>query len=194
MTPRETTMSEHLDDDTLQRYFDRELGAGETTLARRHLAECRTCAHSLRRLERLHALFATAAEQGADDAAPELDAMFAAVREGIARQEKAGFGERFRVLVSETFEHKKHVWIPATTIAAAAAVILAVLVTRGGTPAPGPEAVAMGTGQEPIRGSEVLSADFAAGAAGTVFTVEGAEGEAPVAVVWIADEAPQVAP
>jgi hypothetical protein len=187
-------MSEHLDEDTLQRYFDRELGAGETTLARRHLTECRSCAHSLRRLERLHALFADASEQGADDAAPELDAMFAAVREGIARQEKAGFGERFRVLVSETFEHKKHVWIPATTIAAAAAVILAVLVTRGGTPAPGPEVVAMGTGQEPIRGSEVLSADFAAGAAGTVFTVEGAEGEAPVVVVWIADEAPEVRP
>jgi len=194
MNTRETTMSDHLDDDTLQRYFDRELGAGEMTLARRHLAECRACTQSLRRLERLHALFATAAEQDAADAAPELGAMFAAVREGIARQEKAGFGERFRVLASETFEHKKHVWIPATTIAAAAAVILAVLVTRGGAPAPGPEAVAMGTGQEPVRGSEVLSAEFAAGAAGTVFTVEGAEGEAPVAVVWIADEAPEARP
>ncbi len=183
-------MSDHLDDDTLQRHFDGELGAGQATLVRQHLAECRPCTQSLRRLERLHALFAAAAEQDAADAAPELDAMFAAVREGIARQEKAGFGERFRVIASETLAHKKHVWVPAATIAAAAAVILAVLVGRVGPTAPGPQALAMGTGQEPLRGSEVLSAEFADGAAGTVFTLEGSAGEAPVAVVWIADEAP----
>ena len=121
--------------------------------------------------------------------------MFAKVREGIARQGKAGFGERLRVLTSEIVEHKKRVWVPAMTMAAAAVVALAVLVGRGGSVDVGPRAIAR-TGQEPMqaladaRGSEVISADFAEGAAGTVFTVEGAAGEAPVAVVWINDEEP----
>ena len=192
MTTQETTMAEHIDDEKLQRYFDGEATAGETTLVRRHLAECALCAHALKRLERLHALFTTTAAADADDAAPELEAMFAKVREGISRQGSAGFGERLRVLTSEVVEHKKHVWIPAMTMAAAAAVALAVLVGRGG-PADETQRAAIGTGQEvpeavANRGSEVLSADFADGTAGTVFTVEGAAGEAPVAVVWINDE------
>jgi|GEM_PF-1933102 len=196
MNTQETTMSDHVDDEKLQRYFDGETAPGETTLVRRHLAECRVCALSLTRLERLHALFTTAAEADAEDAAPELEAMFAKVREGIAKQPKAGFGERLRVLTSEVVEHKKHVWIPAMTMAAAAVVALAVLVGNGGSEVPRPGAVAIvpGTGQEPMRGSEVLSAVFADGAAGTVFTVEGAAGEAPVAVVWINDEEPVPAP
>jgi hypothetical protein len=66
------------------------------------------------------------------------------------------------------------------------------LVGRGG-PADETQRASVGTGQEvpdavANRGSEVLSADFADGTAGTVFTVEGAAGEAPVAVVWINDE------
>lgn len=199
-TPENSTMSDHVDDEKLQRYFDGETTAGETTLVRRHLAECGTCAQGIARLEKLHALFTTAAKSDADDVAPELEAMFAKVREGIALAQskgegKAGFGERLRVLTSELVEHKKRVWIPAMTMAAAAVVALAVLVGRGGSGEVGPRAVAH-TGQEPAqaladaRGSEVISADFGEGAAGTVFTVEGAAGEAPVAVVWINDEEP----
>jgi anti-sigma factor RsiW len=195
-------MYDHVDDEKLQRYFDGETNTGETTLVRRHLAECRACAQSLARLERLHSLFATAADVEAEGAAPELEAMFAKVRAGIEQQGKAGFGERLRVLTSETIEHKRHVWIPAMTIAAAAAVVLAVLVGKGGAVVvdPQPGAMAHRTGQEPAqaladaRGSEVISADFADGAAGTVFTVEGVGGEAPVAVVWINDEAPVMPP
>jgi anti-sigma factor RsiW len=200
MTTRETQMSDHVDDEKLQRYFDGETSPGETTLVRRHLAECRVCARSLASLERLHALFADAADADVDAAAPELEAMFEKVRAGIEKQGKAGFGERLRVLVSETVEHKKHVWIPALTMAAAAVVALAVLVGKGGPVEAPPGAMALRTGQEPVqavadaRGSEVLSADFAAGAAGTVFTLEGTAGEAPVAVVWITDEAPVQAP
>lgn len=205
MTTRETTMYDHIDDEKLQRYFDGETRTGETTLVRRHLAECHACGLALTRLERLHALFTTTTDADTQAAAPELEAMYAKVHEGIARQGKAGLGERLRVLTSEVVEYKKHVWIPAMTIAAAAVVVLAVLVDRSGTVAEHPGAMARRTGQEPAqalaaatpgerRGSEVLSADFADGAAGTVFTVQGAAGEAPVAVVWINDETPVFGP
>jgi len=179
----------HLEDDKLQRYFDEELSEGEAKVVRRHVDECDECSSRLSSLGKLHDLIHLAAEEMASSA--ELDKLFANVRSGIESGERAGFGERLRVLTSETIQHRKPVWVPlASAIAAAAAVLLVVFFSQGGSPDGATDAAMRLV--IPAPGSEVVGVDFGANT-GTVFEVEGGNGT-PVAVVWINDDEPAEAP
>ncbi len=178
---------EHIDDDRLQAFFDRELGTGETKLVSAHVAECAECAKRVRKLERLSAIFARTAEDAG--AEPELAGMYARVRAGIAKQEKAGFGERLRVWTSEVVEHRKSVIVSvgAAAAVAAAAVIVVLQPFKGDDTGSHPK-VATPTHTTAGPGSSTVTAyDFGANA-GTVFNVEDDSG-GEYAVVWI-DEAP----
>lgn len=180
---------EHIDDDRLQAFFDHELGTGETKIVGAHVKECRECAKRVERLERLSAIFARTAEDAA--AEPELADMFARVRAGIAKQDKAGFGERLRVWTSEVIEHRKSVLVSvgAAAAVAAAAVIVVLQPFKGDDPnTDGTKIVRHTTAPATPGTSTVLAYDFGANA-GTVFNVEDDSG-GEYAVVWI-DEAPE---
>lgn len=179
---------EHIDDDRLQAFFDHELGTGETKIVGAHVTECAECGKRLRRLERLSAIFARTAEDAG--AEPELAGMFERVRAGIAKQDKAGFGERFRVWTSEVIEHRKSVVVSvgAAAAVAAAAVIVVLQPFKGDDTHGSTTKVATPTTAQATPGtSTVLAYDFGANA-GTVFNVEDDTG-GEYAVVWI-DEAP----
>jgi len=193
MEHAQDTERDHIEHDKLQAYFDRELGPGETTIVARHVKECAQCGKALRRLERLSALVVREAERASED--PSLEGLYARVQDGIAKQKRAGFGERLSVWTSEVLEHHRKPVVASLglAIAAAAAAILVLQPFKGNdTHAPKTKIVrAGGTHVTPAPAtpgtSSVLAYDFGDNA-GTVFNVEDDSG-GEYAVVWI-DEAP----
>jgi anti-sigma factor RsiW len=183
---------EHIRDDDLMMYFDAELSEGQSAIVRRHLTACADCKGRLDVLERLHSFV----EMVARDTSADLPAeeMFARVEKGISQQQKAGFGERFRVTVSETIEHRRSsVIVPVVAALAAAAVVLGVLV-MGDDAAPEQARPILKRAREMLAedatpspsGTSVHDVNFGE-STGTVFQVEDAEGSS-FAVVWINDE------
>jgi anti-sigma factor RsiW len=178
---------EHIRDDDLMMYFDAELSEGQSAIVRRHLVDCADCKGRLRALERLHSFV----EMVAHDSAKDLpsDEMFAKVSSGIAAQKQAGFGERFRVSVSETVEHRRSVLGMIAVAVAAAAVVLGVLVSSddpGSTEARALIKRERTAIAEAPTGTSVHDVNFGA-STGTVFQVEDADGSS-LAVVWINDD------
>jgi hypothetical protein len=175
----------HLDDDTLQRYFDGELPAREAQAVQKQVEQSPEAQRRLRELARLGDLIRLSAAEAARDL--DSNALFSRIEAGIREQKQLGFGERLRVLGSEWSEHRRGVLVPMLgAAAAAAAALVIVLVPRhaaepsvGLKPAAPELAIAM------THGSRIENVDFGSNT-GTVFEIDN-QGVA-AAVVWIADD------
>ena len=158
----------HLTREILNRLVDGELPAGEASRARGHLAGCHACdgafqvAEAMQSLTR-DALLAAAAEVS-------FERMQAEIATAIAVERPLGLGDRARTWVSEFFQYRRPVWIPAGALAAAA--IVAVLLAPAGEAEAG--------------SSRVLSVASAAGPT-IVFDVENQDGATSTGIVWITD-------
>jgi anti-sigma factor RsiW len=170
-----------LDDDTLQRYFDGELSPVEERSVRAEVQGNAEAQARLRQLAELSELVRLAVAQSTHGL--DADAMFAGIQGDIRKQEKLGFGERFRLYSSEWVEHRKGVLIPTVaSLAVAAAALIVLLVPHE----PSPKLATLPTSTAPaVHGSRVENVDFGK-STGTVFEVDN-EGVS-AAVVWIADD------
>jgi len=170
-----------LDDDTLQRYFDGELSPAEEQSVRAQVQGDAAGQARLKELAELSELVRMAVAQSTRGL--DVDAMFAGISSGIRKQERLGFGQRFRLISSEWVEHRKSVLIPSVAslaVAAAALIVLSVPRETSETLATLPAPVGVS-----VHGSRVENVDFGR-STGTVFEVDN-EGVS-AAVVWIADE------
>ena len=166
--------AEHIENDKLQLFFDAELSESESSVVRLHVEQCDACGTQLRSMQELRHLF----ELNADHITSDLksDELFASITKEIEKQERAGFGERFRVWANEFYEHRKVVWAPAAAALTVAAVALLWV-------APWKSHHHRRHRDLELTGTEVVHVDFGQNT-GTVFEVEG------VAVVWIDDNVP----
>lgn len=167
-----------LDDDLLQRYHDGDLTPDEELSVRAEVAKSPSAQRRLSELAALHEMMQAPlleAAQGLDS-----DALFARIQAGIQQQQRAGFGERLRVLSGEWFEHKRGVLLPAAaSLAAAAAALIILLVPREAKQPVGGEPLAQ------LHGTRIENVDFGQ-STGTVFEVDNQGVSA--AVVWISDD------
>lgn len=168
---------DHVDDEKLQRYFDEETSAGESTIVRRHLQECQPCSARLHKLEKLRGLFSEMVSDVGE--APAFDAMYASIRTGIEKQKSAGFGERFRLFANDAVTYRRGAVVSAAAVTLAAAAAL-VLMWRGSFSSDDE----MPSG---ARGTQVEEVQFGQNSAGTVFQIENGDGTS-AAVIWINDD------
>lgn len=168
-----------MDDDTLQRYYDRDLTPLEQKTVEAQLASDPAARAQLARLERLSSAF----RASADELASTLDsrALLSAIESQIERAPRPAFGERLRVIGSEWATHKRGAVLRvAAATAVAAATLLVVL-----RPSEPSADLLLGTPAPPVHGSRVEEVDFGT-STGTVFEIE--DRGVGVAVVWIMDE------
>ncbi len=192
MSTRQSS-DEFVDDDKLQQFFDGELTEGEAKIIDRDVARSSDEQARVDQLERLSDLM----QWTADDVAANIDAdaVFAKIEEGVA----ADKSPRLQVIEGAK-KTQRTMAIVAVGLTMAAAVALAYLMGTGensGTVATHPmddRREVLVENDMPVihveapAGTEVEHVDFGANT-GTVFEVEGSEGQ-PLAVVWIAEEAP----
>lgn len=183
---------ENIEDDMVQRYLDGDLPDEEAEAVRAMLAEDADEQARLESFERLGDLLRMAADDSM--ALVDSDALYSRVVLGIRKATGA-----HRVQVVELQQRNRRVATAgfAALAIAAAATLVYVTSEPGGdaeTATPTPDTPPDRDPQhlvvieEPPGGSEVLEVDFGENT-GTVFAVEGIEGE-PIAVVWITDEKP----
>jgi hypothetical protein len=192
-------------DDRLQQYFDGELTGADAGTLERELEESTELRAKLEGLAHLRTLLVAATEEQGDEldsesmwstiearlgtAAADDDPMFPAEPdpEPVRRPlDVIPGGAKAKPAERQPKARSNVVWIGfATTLAIAAAVLLAVMrpFHLGGHEGKG-EPIA----EAPPPGSEVEEVDFGY-STGAVFSVEGREGER-YAVVWISDEKP----
>jgi anti-sigma factor RsiW len=175
----------HLDDDTLQRYFDGELPMQQAQAVQKHVEQSPEAQRRLRELARLGDLIRLAAAEAAHSV--DSDALFSRVEAQIQEQKQLGFGERLRLLSSEWSEHRRGVLVPMLGAAAAAAAALAIVLVprQAAEPSAGARPAAEQAGVALAHGSRIENVDFGSNT-GTVFEVDN-QGVA-AAVVWIADD------
>ena len=182
--------NEYIDDDKLQRLFDGDLTEGEEKILRRDIAKSDIEQARMAQLDRLGDLV----RLSGDDVSADLDAdaLFARIEEGVAADKSPRLE-----LIGNQPKRQRTIGVVAVGLAMAAAVALVFYLMPGQEPniAQNP----MDDNREilvendmpvveihPPAGSAVEQVDFGANT-GTVFEVEGAEGQ-PLAVVWIAEE------
>jgi anti-sigma factor RsiW len=170
--------NERIDDETLQRFLDRELPEAEHTAVQRRVDASTEDRARLARLRRVgHLVRLAAADLAKPVGEPQhADALFARIEAQVDRRSRLsihpGGGRVGRALAAG-----------AMITAMAAAVMLAVVLREPARPtieARTPDAVEL-----PPPGSEVVAVEFGH-STGTVFEVEGPSGQ-PLAVVWIDD-------
>ncbi|MEM6954161.1 MAG: hypothetical protein AAF411_04175 [Myxococcota bacterium] len=182
MTDEQT--QERIDDDKLQRFFDGDLTEGEAKVLQRDIDASDLEGARLDQLARLSDLMRIGVEA---TQAIDSNALF----ERIEAKIEAEPAPRLQVIEGQK---RKRTWgVVAVGLAAAAAVALVFFQSQpteiAEHPMDDPRQVLVENHPEvqvhPPSGSEVLEVDFGANT-GTVFEVEGAEGQ-PLAVVWIAE-------
>ncbi|MFK8002651.1 MAG: hypothetical protein AB8H86_23905 [Polyangiales bacterium] len=182
--------NDYIDDDKLQRLFDGDLTEGEEKILRRDVAKSETEQARVAQLDRLGDLIRLSGEEvGADI---DSSALFARIEAGVAADKSPRLE-----LIGNQPKRQRTVGVVAVGFAMAAAVALVFYLMPGADPniAVNP----MDDNREvlvendlpmveihPPAGSAVEQVDFGSNT-GTVFEVEGAEGQ-PLAVVWIAEE------
>ena len=185
-----TPEHEHIDDDKLQRLFDGDLTEGEEKILRRDIAKSDVERARIAQMDRLGDLIRLSGEEvGANI---DANALFARIEEGVAADKSPRLE-----LIGDQPKRQRTVGVVAVGFAMAAAVALVFYLMPGADPnlASNP----MDDRREvlvendlpmveihPPAGSAVEQVDFGSNT-GTVFEVEGAEGQ-PLAVVWIAEE------
>lgn len=182
---------EYIDDDKLQRLFDGDLTEGEEKILNRDVAKSDMEQARMAQLDRLGDLVRFAG----DDVSASLDsnALFARIEEGVA----ADTSPRLQLIGNEP-KRQRTIGVVAVGLTMAAAVALVFYLMPAHVD-PGLAANPMDDRREvlvendlpmvevhPPAGSAVEQVDFGSNT-GTVFEVEGAEGQ-PLAVVWIAEE------
>jgi anti-sigma factor RsiW len=184
---------EHVEEESLQRYFDRELEAPRAEQVARHLEACPHCAERRTALAGLRQAIAVAVTERGHEL--DSEALFARIEQGIRERPAPGLAERLSVRWRDSPEQRtRQIWIPAAgTLAAAAALLLFLR----GAPQQGAQGVVPGqdelgqgaTARIAVPNSEVEQVDFG-GKAGTVFEVALTEGVS-TSVVWINDDGEQ---
>jgi anti-sigma factor RsiW len=176
----------------LARYRDGELSASERSRVEEALRTSPADRAYLESLDRLGTLLRTSYEEQA--ALASFDGFVERVQAGVRAAERPSVGERLSVWLSEFFEHRRAVWIPAASLAGAAAAVLLVLpLVRGPQPLPAPQGVPGGIWAAAAdaaiaavpRGSEAVLANRGQ-VNGLEFTVPNDHGE-PIGVVWVND-------
>jgi len=179
----------------LARYRDGELSASERARVEEALrtAPAEDRAH-LERLDKLGDLVRVMHEE--QTSRVSFDGFAERVAEGVRAAKRPGLGERLGVWLAEFFAHRRAIWIPAASLAGAAAAVLLVLpLVRGPQQsAPLPQAVAGGIWSASTdgviatavpRGSEAVLANGGQ-VTGWAFTVPNERGEL-IGVVWVND-------
>lgn len=182
--------NEYIDDDKLQRLFDGDLTEGEEKILRRDIAKSDLEQARVDQLGRLGDLVRLAG----DDVGADIDsnALFARIEEGVAADKSPRLE-----LIGNQPKRQRTIGVVAVGLAMAAAVALVFYLMPGVDP--NIAANPMDDNREvlvendmpmieihPPAGSAVEQVDFGSNT-GTVFEVEGAEGQ-PLAVVWISEE------
>lgn len=181
---------EYIDDDKLQRLFDGDLTEGEEKILSRDIAKSDMEQARVAQLGRLGDLVRFAGEDvGAD---LDSDALFARIEAGVA----ADKSPRLELIGNEP-KRQRTIGVVAVGLTMAAAVALVFYLmpntnpNLAAHPMDDPREVLVENDLpiveiHPPAGSAVEQVDFGSNT-GTVFEVEGAEGQ-PLAVVWIAEE------
>jgi anti-sigma factor RsiW len=183
-------ISGHLEEETLQRYFDGELTDGSGAEVEQHLESCEQCRARRQSLERLHELINVAAEDLAAEV--DFDAVYERVTRGVAEPQPAAEVVSLGSWRDRLRASRPQVWVP---LAAAAAVAFAVIgnfaaphereVARP-RPAPKPRVMVAEANVAGQASSEVVQVDFGQNT-GTVFEVPVSD-DVSTPVVWINDE------
>lgn len=176
----------HVDDETLSRFLDGELGQAEAARVRAALDDDAAARERLARLRRVRVLIRVAADVRVAEADDALDGLYARIRAGIERDVRPTLAERARAWWGEFVEHRRVVWMPAGAAVVVAAAVLLIGLSHGGVPGPTP------VGERPM-GTRVEEISFGGGG-GAVFEVPtGSNGV--TAVIWLNDQgAEEVAP
>ena len=180
--------------DELARYRDGELSASARQRVEEALRTSPEDRAYLERLDRLGELLRVAHEEQTSQMS--FEGFAERVAAGIRADEKPGFGERLGVWLSEFFENRRVVWIPAVSAVGAVAALLLVLpLVRGPLPAaPAPQGAAgviwaasadSAPSASVPRGSEAILANRGQ-VTGWEFSVPNDRGE-PIGVVWVND-------
>lgn len=181
----------NLSEEILARYYDGELKEAERKRVEEILASSADHRLALDRMDRIGDLIRMNAEEGLANIS--LDGFDKRVMNSLEKAPAPGLGERMRVWWSEFLEHRKSIWIPAASLAGAAAAVLLVLPLLSGPPpqpSPGMEPsgglwqAAAGQTQAP-GGSEVMIVNRGQ-ASGYEYKVLNDRGEA-IGVAWIND-------
>lgn len=159
-------MSDRERDIELQRYFDGELGAGQTKKVHQRLQASAEARRKLETLEQVQRMVRESAEAAADEAS--FDHLWTRVRAGIAEQEPLGLGERLGLALRR--------WgIVMAGAAVAAAVLL--LVTVGPI-----------INESPPRNDAVIeSLETGPEAVSTIFTIDDPEETGETTVIWVTE-------
>jgi anti-sigma factor RsiW len=193
---------DHLEEELLNRYFDGELRPARAATVAQHLERCPECSARHQALVALRGMIDMAAEESGRNV--DFEALYGRIERGIREQPAPGWLDRVRVYWRDLSEQRPgQVWVPATALLAAAAVLLVWL--NAPSPAAGPQAET-GAGSSPpptapvppppepppapaTGSSEIVQVDFG-GNAGTVFEIALADGVS-TPVVWINDDVQQ---
>src|SRR5689334_11400447 len=166
---------QHLDEELLHRYFDRDLNSDQRAEVETHLQRCPACGARLGELQTLRGQIARAAEASAREV--DFDALFGRIEQGIARSKPAGTVERLSVWRKEQADQRPaRLWASAAGLLAAAAAAL--LLVRAGLGLPG--------GAPESSSIDIEQVAFNDDYGGTVFQVAVADGVS-TQVVWIND-------
>ena len=183
-----------LTQEVLQRYHDGELSTRATKRVEADIEASPQWRQSLQQMSQLGELLRLMNEESLDDVS--FDGFEARVTAGIEREDHPGGLERLRVWLSEVFEHRPVIWVPATAVVGVSLALLLALPFIGGgtgnqTSGPVP---ATGAGNNTGGGIWTASAGGAAGssieavdyggASGQVYDVPNGKG-GMTAVVWI---------
>jgi anti-sigma factor RsiW len=196
-------VNDHLEEELLNRYFDGELRPARAATVAQHLERCSECSARHQSLASLRGMIDMAAEESGRNV--DFEALYGRIERGIREQARPGWRERARVYWRDLSEQRPgQVWVPATGLLAAAAMLLVWIGAPSQSPADPqarprtrsvPVAPSLGApAPEPptalaAGNSEIVQVDFG-GNAGTVFEIALADGVS-TPVVWINDDVQQ---
>ena len=179
---------ERLNPQLLERYHDGELSDRQRQQVEAHLERCPEDRAALARIESLSSVMDTAFEEQLSQVS--FEGFEKRVMNSLERTERASGMERFKVWMSEVFEHRRRVWVPSAALAGAAAAMLLVIPLLTGSPqSPAPygggiQVYAGDSGAADVRSSEIVSVTGASQWA--PYQVSNDRGD-KMAVAWISE-------
>ncbi len=182
-----------MDNDTekkLARYYDGELNEKRSKQVEQMLSESEEYSENIRSMARLGDLLRAADEE--NQSKVSFEGFDKRVMNSLETKKQVSFGERIKVWTNEFFEHRKVVWVPATSLAAAAVALLLAMPFFAGAPKHSEGDIVNTRQQTWVASTEKASPGSEAilvnrdEATGTSYQIEKEPGEF-IGVIWISE-------